>query len=94
MALGTVSAVLATFLDTAERIDECSGELLAQPAHIQIADQIGADLERIDVSRQGAQLGAVRIRRTAEHRNHRRASGRHGQSLAAGRSFMELTIFC
>ena len=45
MAIGTVSAELAAFLDTAKRIDERSREVLTQPVHIQIPDQIGADLE-------------------------------------------------
>ena len=94
MAIGTVSAELAIFLDTAERIDECSGELLAQPVHIQIPDQIGADLERIDASGQGAQLGAVWSRRAAEHRNHRRARGRQWRALAVDSSCVELIIFC
>lgn len=92
--MGAVSGELATFLDTAKCIDECSGKLLTQPVHIQIPDQIGADLESIDASGQGAQLGAVWSGRATEHRDHRRARGRQWRSLAVDSSGMELIIFC
>lgn len=93
MAIGAVSAELTTFFDAAERIDECSGELLAQPVNIQVPDQIGADLERIDASSQRAQLGTVWCWWAAEHRNHRRARGRQRRALADSR-FVVLIIFC
>jgi hypothetical protein len=92
--MGAVSGELAAFLDTAKRIDERSREVLTQPAHIQIADQIGADLERIGASDQGAQLGAVWSGRATEHRDHRRARGRQWRPLAVGSGCIELIIFC
>ena len=53
-----------------------------------------ADLERIDTTGQGTQLGAVECRRAAEHRNHCRARGRHWRHVTADSSFTEPITFC
>jgi hypothetical protein len=92
--LGTIATELTTLFDAAKRVDEYARELLAQPVHIEISDEIGADFERIDASGHGAQRGAVWCRRTAEHRNHGRARGRPWRHLAADSSFIAPITFC